>query len=352
MPPSRATGPLYVAPLTQVHDDDAALAAPLHDIYAPVTGDYVFPRNVSGFFDGNFSTHAYAAPDANDTRVALDRGALDWFAKKTRLEAQLYERDVQHTNVSQVWGSMVVTLPRNTSQSRVGIELDVNGVLVPHTGRLYIVGMPRTSPHILDIREVLAMVPLNDTQLVNDTYTAVVHDIDDRLERIDAMLAHHEPLAPSDAPSAIGANNCSMHLYGQLAPLGARVDEAALRLREDQLAHPNGIVTRRLPAMHLAVVGVSDTCALRIGTPALEGIAMRQFWGDTRWYLLGMMAIVLVQLVLMTRMTERVRTESAIAKVSGVSFFIQTMYDAHVCLAHLIVGASLNSSLSLGMVRG
>lgn len=335
-----------------MHDDDTALAAPLHDIYAPFDGDYVFPRNVSGFFDGNFSTHTYAARDANETRVARDRGALDWFAKKTRLEAQLYERDVQRTNVSQVWGSIVVTLPRNTSQSRVGIELDVNGVLVPPTGRLYVVAMPRTSPRILDIREVLAMVPLNDTQLVNDTYTTVVHDMDDRLARIDAMLAHHEPLAPSDAPSAEGANNCSMHLYGQLAPLGTRADEAALRLREDQLAHPNGIVTRRIPPMHLAVVGVSDTCGLRIGASALEGIAMRQFWDDTRWYLLGMMGIVLVQLVLMMRMSERVRTESAIAKVSGVSFFIQTMYDAHVCLAHLIVGASLNSSLSLGMVRG
>ncbi|WFC96174.1 hypothetical protein MBRA1_002830 [Malassezia brasiliensis] len=334
---------------TWVHDDDAALAAPLHDIYAPVDGDHVFPRNVSGFFDGNFSAHTYATRDANATRVAHDRGALDWFAKKTRLEAQLYEQDVQHTNVSQVWGSIVVTLPRNTSQSRVGIELDVNGVLVPQTGRLYVVAMPRTSPRILDIREVLAMVPLNDTQLVNDTYTAVVHDMDDRLARIDAMLAHHESLAPSDAPNAEGANNCSMHLYGQLAPLGTRADEAALRLREDQLARPNGIVTRRIPPMHLALVGVSDACGLRIGTPALEGIAMRQFWDDTRWYLLGMMGIVMVQLVLMMRMSERLRTESAIAKVSGVSFFIQTMYDAHVCLAHLIVGASLNSSLSLGM---
>ncbi|WFD03120.1 hypothetical protein MOBT1_001809 [Malassezia obtusa] len=331
---------------TLVHDDHAALAPRLAPLYAPAHGEYAFHPNVSGFFDGNFSA---AAPPAGQNATSA-RGALDWAAPKTRLEMQLSERDVPHTNLSQVWGALMLTMPHNTSHARAAVELDVSGIFALHTGRMYLVGMPRTSPRVLDVRELLAMVPEEDAALKNATYTAVLRDIDDRLERIDAMLARGERHAPPDT-AGLEASNCSMHLYGQLAPAGPRTFQDELTERERQLEHPTGVVTRRLPPLALQLLGVSDACALTLTSGTLDGITTHQFWADTRLYLCGMAAVVFVQLVLMMRMREQLDTESALAKVSGVTFFIQTMFDAHVCLAHLIIGMSLGSTQSLGMVR-
>ncbi|WFD43992.1 hypothetical protein MPSI1_002657 [Malassezia psittaci] len=340
----------FVVRLTQHHDDTEALSSQLDQLYKQGDGDFAFHRNISGFFDGNFSQIHQHLDDLSPPNISENRGAWNWSSHaKMRMELQLNEKEVKDTNVTQILGSMVLTLPRNDSNSRAGMEMDVNGIMTGRSGRVYLISVPRSSSEILDIRQILAMVPETDDVLRNDTYTMILNDIDQRLKQIDTMLHENEPYTPYDNPLS-PPTNCSLHLYGQLLPAGPSPFQPQLDLRQTEREDPMGIVTARVPLMHMKILGISERCSLAIESNTLEGITTRQFWQDTRWYMCGMLVIVLIQLGLMMRMCERINTESALIKVSGPSFFIQTMYDAHVCLAHLVVGVTLRGSLSLGML--
>lgn len=320
----------------------------MSQLYAPSIGDHAYYRNLSGFFQGNYTTldaHSISRPDKNATR---DRGPVNWFTDKTRMEVQLSERPVKNTNVSHLVGSLVLTTRRNHSDTRTAVELEANGIVAHGAGRVYLVGMPRLSPRHLDVRELLAMLP-DDTSLQNDTYTMILQDMDERVKRIEDMLARDAALSPPDTQEQT-ASNCSMHLYGQLLPAGPSTFQTDLDRIEAELAHGTGLVTPRLPPFQLTLVGISDACSLLVQSNTLDGIPMPRFWHTIRWYMCGMMGMLLIQLALMVRMRERANTPSALSKLSGVTFFLQTMYDAHVCLAHLIVGAALEDPLNRGMV--
>ncbi|WFC99625.1 hypothetical protein MYAM1_002370 [Malassezia yamatoensis] len=340
----------FIARLTQYHDDTEALLPQLDHLYKLGDGDFAFHRNISGFFDGNFSQINQHSDHLSLSNISENRGAWNWSSHaKMRMELQLNEQEVKATNITQILGSMVLTIHRNDSSSRAGMEMDVNGIMTGRGGRVYLVSVPRSSSEILDIRQILAMVPENDDVLRNDTYTVILNDIDQRLKQIDTMLHENEPYTPYDNPLS-PPTNCSLHLYGQLLPAGPSSFQPQLDLRQTERDDPIGVVTGRVPMMHMELLGISERCSLAIQSNTLEGITTRQFWQDTRWYMCGMLVIVLIQLGIMMRMCERINTESALIKVSGPSFFIQTMYDAHVCLAHLVVGVTLRGSLSLGML--
>lgn len=334
--------------LTVTRDDaDASFGREIQQLFA-LPRPAVFFHNISGTFRGNFSATNVSKLLATHN-VSDDRGRLDWFAAPTRLELALMQYEVPHTNVSRIVGSLVLRMRARSAPELVLTELDIAGIVEPSRGHVYLVAEPMSSPNWTDIRAVMGMVPAEDTTLRNDTYTACRNELDRQITRIQKLLdTHHTPPAPP--PSLEESQNCSMHLYAQLEPAGPPEFADELALIERELQRPSGIVTPRPPPLRMRLVALSSTCALSLRTNTLQGLPDALFWADARYYLLGMAAVLLWQLVLMSQEHDRLQTPSALARISGSSLFLQTIYDAHVSLAHLIVGLAVYSSLALPML--
>ncbi|WFD31683.1 hypothetical protein MSPP1_002722 [Malassezia sp. CBS 17886] len=337
-----------------VPDNDPAVAARVRALHAVGDTPHTYYRNLSGFFQGNWSV-AELPRESGSTAASVarwnateERGDFFWAADDVALELQLTQLVVPRTNVSQIWGAAALSSQTVRRGAPATTDMDVIGITAHGSGRVFLVGVPQTSAELLDMRGVFAMLPLGDRQLVNDTYTAVLQDLDEKIARMRALQRRRGKLAPV---SAVGqtATNCSMHLYGQLTPVGHPSMQAEMDLVEREMEHPTGIVTRFPPPLRMQLIGYSRRCALALDTGVLDGIPITRFWEDTRYYVAGMFCILLWQLLLMSRQNEVTQTPTAISRLSGLTFFLQTMFDAHVCLAHLIVGMSLQNRISLSM---
>lgn len=315
-------------------------------------GTHAFFSNMSGFYAGTLSVH-------NVSHVAKaqmqERGSFVWEAESPlTAQTSLVQVPVPHTQIARLWGELTVHA-HDTSGARSITELDLVGVYVPKTGEVYAVGMPQTSPQMLDIRTVLGMLP-DKSSYRNDTYTACLADLDERLQRLQQVLERGEA---EPAPATYGqvANNCSLQLYGQLHPAGPPSRQASLDLVEHELREPTGLALPRPPALWVDWAGTSSACGLYVSSDAMEGLARAQFWNDARYYVLGMLVVLLVQLVLMSKECERMQTHSDIARLSGISFFIQTMYDSFISVSHLVLGFSMegwlgHALLAIGFMAG
>ncbi|WFD20159.1 hypothetical protein MCAP1_002403 [Malassezia caprae] len=313
---------------------------------------HAFFPNVSGFYAGSLSVHNVS----HVTQAQMqDRGSLVWETESPlTTQASLVQVPVPHTKITRLWGELTVHA-RDTSGVRSITELDLVGVYVPKTGEVYAVGMPQTSPRMLDIRTVLGMLPVTSPYR-KDTYTACLADLDERLQRLQRMLEQGDA-APTPATYGQAANNCSLQLYGQLQPAGPLSRQASLDLVEHELREPSGLVLPRAPALLVDWAGTSSACGLYVSSDAMEGLARAQFWNDARYYVLGMLVVLLVQLVLMSKECERAQTHSDIARLSGISLFIQTMYDSFISVSHLVLGFSMagwlgHALLAIGFMAG
>lgn len=323
--------------------DDRALAAPhLAQLYEGRPENAVYYQNTSGFVHGNLSGAVWE-PKGSQRDPVKERGDVDWLGRPTRLELHVVQYGA--ANVSRVSGSMLLKMPTNASTTRAALELDLAGVSTGH-GRLYMVGVPRTSPENVDMRGVLGMLP-DDPSMRNDTAVLIEENLDERIGRVSMLLQEHSALPEMDTFGQT-ASNCSMQIYAQLLPVA--LDAPAMHLVEEQAAHPSGIRAPKAPPLEMELLALSPRCALRLHSNTLQGVTTAVFWAKGREYAVGMLTVLLLLLSLMVRMSERTSTPSAIATLSGTSWFLQTMYDAHIALAHVFVAISLDPPLSLLMV--
>lgn len=291
-------------------------------------GVHPFFPNVSGFYYGHLLMW-------NTSRLSLDqaheRGQAEWNNTVIRPYFRAYEVTKQ---VSHIRGGFSLEGPW-MNDSFVNTVVQVVGVHdIPH-GMLYLVGMPVTAKDVLDIRHVLAMIPNKQDSLRNDTGKACMNDINMRIQRIDDAITNPDTMPLSD-PDTSASSNCTMQLYAKLAQEDLKQSE--LNTIEHELREPSGIVTRHAPQLHLKILGVSKRCGMYLETDSMIGMPRAQYWNDVRYYIAGMICIVLLQLVLMTREMERIQTHTAISRVSGVSMFIHGTTDAWMSAAHFSLG--------------
>ena len=205
-------------------------------------------------------------------------------------------------------------------------------------GMLYLVGMPVTANDVLDIRNVLAMIPEKQAAFRNDAGKACINDINMRIQRIDDAMTSPDTISlPDPDPSA--SSNCTMQLYAKLSP--EDLDQRELNTIEHELREPSGIVTRNAPRLHMKVLGISTRCGMYLETDSMVGISRAQYWNDVRYYIAGMICVVLMQLVLMTREMERIQTHTAISRISSLSVWIHGLIDACMSIAHFSLGLVL-----------
>lgn len=314
--------------------------------------DHAYFSNASGFYTGRLSVHN--ASHVNATHMQ-ERGSFVWEGTSPlATKASLVQVPVPHSQVTRIWGELTVR-SHDTSGARSVTELDVVGVYVRPTGEVYAVGMPQTSAQPLDIRAVLGMMP-DTSPYRNDTFTACLADLDHRRERLQQML---EQGVAAPAPASFGQtqNNCSMQLYGQLQPSGPSSRQSSLDLVERELREPSGLALPRAPMLYINWAGTSSACGLYIASESMEGLARAQFWNDARYYVMGMLVVLLLQLVLMSKECERTQTHSDIARLSGISLFIQTMFDSFLSVSHLVLGFSMegwlgHALLAIGFMGG
>ena len=137
-----------------------------------------------------------------------------------------------------------------------------------------------------------------------------------------------------------------MQLYAKLSP--EDLDQRELNTIEHELREPSGIVTRPAPRLHMKVLGISTRCGMYLETDSMVGISRAQYWSDVRYYIAGMICVLLMQLVLMTREMERIQTHTAISRISSLSMFIHSLFDACMSLSHFILGLALPGSYAPG----
>lgn len=327
--------------------DDERLHAWMRSKDALHKEPHAFFANVSGFYAGPLTTEEAHHVDAAQQR---ERGALVWVVPVSPLhvEVSLVQVPVQESRVARLFGELTVHA-HDTSGARAVTQVDLVGVYVRDTGEIYVVGMPQTSPQPLDIRNVLGMLPKYSVYR-NDTYKACLADLDHRLQRLQQMQEQGASAPPPPTWSQ-SENNCSMQLYAQLQPSGSLADQARLDLQERELSAPTGLVLPRAPRLSLDWAGTSNTCGLYLSSQAMTGIARAQFWNDARYYVLGMLVVLLMQLLLMSKECERTQTHSDIARLSATSLFLQTMWDSFLSVAHLVLGFSMPGWLGHAMVR-
>ncbi|PKI83968.1 hypothetical protein MVES_001949 [Malassezia vespertilionis] len=326
-------------------DKDAMLSTSLERMYAVSSEPATYYRNISSFFHGNWTGHDRTRKDA----PWADRGDLAWTGNKTRMEIQLNTNPIEGSvNTSWLTGNLVLTSTSNDSDTTVMADVTLAGVLSQAKGHAYLIGLPDAGAENMDTRALFSMIPHADATLKNDTYTAVLNDITGRIGRVQRLVGKSVPMS-TPMPEGHAVTNCTMHFYGQLMPVGPVTEKAAMDALEAELQHPTGIAMPSAPPLRMQLVGYSPRCDLVVDTPMLDGIGIGVFWAQTRWYAIGLLAILLVQLSIMARTTDRASTPSALAKLSGPTFFILTMYDAHVCLGHLIIASSLQDTVALPM---
>ena len=314
--------------------------------------DHAFFANVSGFYIGSVAAHNVS----HVAKVQMQaRGSFVWEGQSPlTTQVSLVQVPVPHTKLARLWGELTVHA-HDTSGARSVTELDLVGVYVPETGEMYTVSTPQSSPQRLDIRTVLGMLP-EKSPYRNDTYTACLADLDERLHRLQQMLERGDA-APAPASLGQSDNNCTLQLYGQLQAAGPPSRQASLDLVERELREPTGLALPRAPTLWVDWAGTSGACGLYVSSKAMEGLARAQFWNDVRYYVLGMLVVLLVQLVLMAKECERTQTHSDIARLSGISLFIQTMHDSFISVSHLVLGFSMegwlgHALLAMGFMAG
>ena len=318
-----------------VREQDPRLDRALRDMELEA---HPFYPNVSGFYHGHLSAW-------NTSRLSWDqvqeRGLAEW----NNTVIQPYFRAYGVTDqASHIRGGFSLPVPWiNGSLDDTDIQLV--GVHDIRHGMLYLVGMPVTAKAVLDIRNVLAMIPETQAAFRNDAGKACLNDINMRIQRIDeAMTSPYTISLPDPGPSA--SSNCTMQLYAKLSP--EDLDQRELNTIEHELREPSGIVTRPAPRLHMKVLGISTRCGMYLETDSMVGISRAQYWSDVRYYIAGMICVLLMQLVLMTREMERTQTHTAISRISGLSMFIHSLFDACMSLAHFILGLALPGSYAPG----
>ena len=318
-----------------VREQDPRLDRALRDMELEA---HPFYPNVSGFYHGHLSAW-------NTSRLSWDqvqeRGLAEW----NNTVIQPYFRAYGVTDqASHIRGGFSLPVPWiNGSLDDTDIQLV--GVHDIRHGMLYLVGMPVTAKAVLDIRNVLAMIPETQAAFRNDAGKACLNDINMRIQRIDeAMTSPYTISIPDPDPSA--SSNCTMQLYAKLSP--EDLDQRELNTIEHELREPSGIVTRPAPRLHMKVLGISTRCGMYLETDSMVGISRAQYWSDVRYYIAGMICVLLMQLVLMTREMERTQTHTAISRISGLSMFIHSLFDACMSLAHFILGLALPGSYAPG----
>lgn len=318
-----------------VREQDPRLDRALRDMELEA---HPFYPNVSGFYHGHLSAW-------NTSRLSWDqvqeRGLAEW----NNTVIQPYFRAYGVTDqASHIRGGFSLPVPWiNGSLDDTDIQLV--GVHDIRHGMLYLVGMPVTAKAVLDIRNVLAMIPETQAAFRNDAGKACLNDINMRIQRIDeAMTSPYTISIPDPDPSA--SSNCTMQIYAKLSP--EDLDQRELNTIEHELREPSGIVTRPAPRLHMKVLGISTRCGMYLETDSMVGISRAQYWSDVRYYIAGMICVLLMQLVLMTREMERTQTHTAISRISGLSMFIHSLFDACMSLAHFILGLALPGSYAPG----
>ena len=318
-----------------VREQDPRLDRALRDMELEA---HPFYPNVSGFYHGHLSAW-------NTSRLSWDqvqeRGLAEW----NNTVIQPYFRAYGVTDqASHIRGGFSLPVPWiNGSLDDTDIQLV--GVHDIRHGMLYLVGMPVTAKAVLDIRNVLAMIPETQAAFRHDAGKACLNDINMRIQRIDeAMTSPYTISIPDPDPSA--SSNCTMQLYAKLSP--EDLDQRELNTIEHELREPSGIVTRPAPRLHMKVLGISTRCGMYLETDSMVGISRAQYWSDVRYYIAGMICVLLMQLVLMTREMERTQTHTAISRISGLSMFIHSLFDACMSLAHFILGLALPGSYAPG----
>lgn len=309
------------------------------------SNDATYYRNISAFFRGNFT--AYNTSDSTKTQ-RRERGDWLWWHRTPTSSYALSAEPVAHTNVSRVWGEMVLrAFSFNGTLSMTA--WDMAGVHDPSTGRLYMVGAPQTSPIPLDMRQVLALLPSSADQLRNDTYTACLADLEDRIARVKSMLAESTPITYTPTLGQ-ASHNCTLQLYGQEYPAGPASEQASLDWILREMNEPRGIVVPRAPNLVLDMAAVSSRCGLYLESREMEAVPRAVFWGHARYYVVGMALVLLLQLVLMSKECERVQTHSDYARLASGTWFIQTNCDAFLSLGHFMAAFQLEGALSLAMM--
>lgn len=318
-----------------VREQDPRLDRALRDMELEA---HSFYPNVSGFYHGHLSAW-------NTSRLSWDqvqeRGLAEW----NNTVIQPYFRAYGVTDqASHIRGGF--SLPVSwINGSLDDTDIQLVGVHDIRHGMLYLVGMPVTAKAVLDIRNVLAMIPETQAAFRHDAGKACLNDINMRIQRIDeAMTSPYTISIPDPDPSA--SSNCTMQLYAKLSP--EDLDQRELNTIEHELREPSGIVTRPAPRLHMKVLGISTRCGMYLETDSMVGISHAQYWSDVRYYIAGMICVLLMQLVLMTREMERTQTHTAISRISGLSMFIHSLFDACMSLAHFILGLALPGSYAPG----
>ena len=336
-------------------DSDGKLQDALQDLYSIHRGPpQAFFPNASGYYFGKMSVWNQSHTSAQQVR---ERGKAVW--NHTNIYAGLRERPVPDSHVSHLYGDMTLRGIASDDDSLTTTTLEVAGVHVMRSGRIFLVGTPSTSHDPLDIRHVLGMIPQEEGMFLrNATGQACLADIRARIERLDYVLAHWDSKAPPVLPDQRDPSNCTIQMYAQMMPAGPEHVQTELDLSERELSHPTGLaVVHRAPQFQLNIIGVSSRCGMFVETDTLLGKSRAQFWSDSRYYVAGMICVVFVQLLLMSRECERIQTHTAITRVSGISLFIHANFDAFLCITHTMLAFSSNKfntpgMLTIGFMKG
>lgn len=323
-------------------DHDERLAQALERFQKTRTKPLAYYHNISGAYSGTFSVHNQSHVN---TSQRAERGDLLWWDRVPKTAMSLTQEPLANASVAKIWGEVSLRALSFSGELTM-TEWDVVGVHALKTGQLFLVGVPTTSPIVLDMRYVMPLVP---EDLRNDTYTAVVAELDQRAERLRSMLANHELLTPPDTFGQ-SSNNCTVQIHGQMHGVGSVHEQSTVDLIEHELEAPRGIVVPRAPALVVDLAVLSTRCGIYADLPALEGMPRAQFWADARFYVLGMALVLLAQLILMSKECGRLQTHSDIARLSTRSWLIQTNADAFLCMGHLMLGFTLPGPLALAMV--
>lgn len=308
---------------TVTRDSDARLTAALDNILTPHPFSHTFLSNITGRFSGNWSSSDPPRANASD---------FDW--TRGLLYGRLQEHKIPgHPNTTRVTGSL--TFEGQLRDSTYAESwLGIIGAYTPANGHVFLVATPRTVP--IDSRRLLAMVPDN---MRNATYTLSSAFIEKQLAAVRYAMDNNIVTPPlPEAPT-----NCTLHIYGQVAPSGSIHDEDNLRAREREAADPSGLQLQPLPPIVIRGAAYSPECGIVAGLDE-TGLVPRAFWNSLRWYALMYNVVLAGQLYLAAGFYERAQVPTALQRLSPYFLHFSALFSSITAVVHFLCALVVENS--------
>ncbi|KAJ3128058.1 hypothetical protein HK098_005270 [Nowakowskiella sp. JEL0407] len=212
----------------------------------------------------------------------------------------------------------------------------LKGLYFAKNGSLWTFGM--TDGNSYSLKEIPLLMRTNETfhlakSVVMGRNDEDIESLEKRLKNSASERRENNYITPR--------NQCQFALFLQTHAAPSSYSEVDVLLLEKELQNPQGIWTKRPPALYGDIQIYSPNCNLFIKSKKITGIKIEKVHNKRINYTIFAGFIILSEIFLTARQVQHTLTQSALSKVSLLCICTQALNDAYLFLVNILMALSI-----------